>query len=61
MKPFVIIPTYNEAKNLERLVANILELHPEFNIIVVDDNSPDGTGVIADTLSEGDSRMGRIA
>ncbi|MDQ1336826.1 MAG: hypothetical protein QG552_3776 [Thermodesulfobacteriota bacterium] len=51
MNIFVIIPTFNEAKNLENLVEKIFSLHPAFNIIVVDDNSPDGTGAIADALS----------
>ena len=57
MEVFVIMPTYNEADNLERIVTKILELHPAFNIVVVDDNSPDGTGKIADTLSYNDSRI----
>lgn len=47
----IVIPTFNEAKNLERLVEKIFSLHPAFHIIVVDDNSPDGTGSIADALS----------
>jgi dolichol-phosphate mannosyltransferase len=47
----IVIPTFNEAKNLERLVEQIFSLHPAYNIIVVDDNSPDGTGDIADALS----------
>jgi dolichol-phosphate mannosyltransferase len=51
MKVCIVIPTFNEAKNLERLVDQIFSLHPAFNIIVVDDNSPDGTGDIADALS----------
>ncbi|MEO0249468.1 MAG: polyprenol monophosphomannose synthase [candidate division WOR-3 bacterium] len=51
MKVYIVIPTYNEVGNLERLLAQIFTLHPGFNIIVVDDNSPDGTGKIADALS----------
>jgi dolichol-phosphate mannosyltransferase len=51
MKPYIIIPTYNEASNLTLLVDQILELHPDFSIIIVDDNSPDGTGEIANRLS----------
>jgi dolichol-phosphate mannosyltransferase len=47
----IVIPTFNEAKNLEHLVEKIFSLHPAFHIIVVDDNSPDGTGAIADALS----------
>ena len=49
----IILPTYNEADNLERLINQILSAHPEFNIIVVDDNSPDGTGTMANSLAEG--------
>lgn len=41
----VIIPTYNEIENIERLVRNILSLQRAFHILVVDDNSPDGTAL----------------
>jgi dolichol-phosphate mannosyltransferase len=47
----IIIPTYNEAKNLESLVSAILALDAGFEILIVDDNSPDGTGEIADRLA----------
>ena len=57
MKPYIVMPTYNEAANLARLVDQIFELHPHFNIIIVDDHSPDGTGAIADDLSHKDSRI----
>jgi len=57
MKVYIIIPTYNEAENLESIVERVLALHPMFNIIVVDDNSPDGTGAIADDLSKKDHRI----
>jgi dolichol-phosphate mannosyltransferase len=60
MKVYVIIPTYNEAENLESIVERVLSLHPMFNIIVVDDNSPDGTGEIADDLSKKDHRIHAI-
>jgi dolichol-phosphate mannosyltransferase len=54
---WVILPTYNEAENLERIVAAILERLPESGrVLVVDDNSPDGTGEIADRLAEGNER-----
>lgn len=52
MSTFIVIPTYNEADNLEPLVHRILVAYPEFRIVVVDDNSPDGTGIIADRLAE---------
>ena len=60
MKVYIIIPTYNEAENLESIVERVLSLHPMFNIIVVDDNSPDGTGKIADDLSKKDHRIHAI-
>ena len=44
----VIIPTYNEADNIDDLITQILALSPEIGVIVVDDNSPDGTGTLAD-------------
>lgn len=40
----VVIPTYNENENIERLLRNVFSLQREFHILVVDDNSPDGTG-----------------
>jgi len=57
---YVVIPTYNEAENLELLVNQVLALQPTFNIIVVDDNSPDGTGRIAETISCNDPRVSVI-
>jgi dolichol-phosphate mannosyltransferase len=42
-KALVVIPTYNEIENIDRLLLNIFSLQREFNILVVDDNSPDGT------------------
>jgi dolichol-phosphate mannosyltransferase len=49
---WVILPTYNEAENLERLVNAVLEQLPESGrVLVVDDNSPDGTGEIAARLA----------
>ena len=60
MNTTIVIPTYNEAENIEPLIKQILELHPDFNIIVVDDNSPDGTGKIADALAEKDTRISVI-
>lgn len=57
MKIFIVIPTYNEAENIESLIRKIFISHPDFNIIVVDDNSPDGTGAIVDALSAKDSRI----
>lgn len=52
MKTAVIIPTYNESDNIETLVREILALGVINEIIIVDDNSPDGTGEIADELAK---------
>lgn len=52
MPTLVIVPTYNEAENLEPLVESLLSLDIGLNILVVDDNSPDGTGDIAAHLSQ---------
>lgn len=40
----VIIPTYNEKENIEKMMTKVMSLLPEFHLLVVDDNSPDGTG-----------------
>lgn len=47
----IIIPTYNEAENLPKLVSALFSLNLNLRLLIVDDNSPDGTGEIADTLS----------
>ena len=51
MKAIVVLPTYNESENLARIVQLIREQPGGFHILVVDDNSPDGTGVLADQLA----------
>lgn len=51
MHDIVVIPTYNEAENIPLLVSELLALEPPVDVIVVDDNSPDGTGELADTLA----------
>lgn len=51
-KIFVVITVYNEKENLPALIPQVLEKDDRISIIVVDDNSPDGTGKIADQLSE---------
>lgn len=55
-----IIPTYNEAKNLPKLVSALFALPLDLNILVVDDNSPDGTGRIADDLAAGNPQRVRV-
>ena len=49
----IVLPTYNEAENLPKLVSVLLSLPLDLSVLVVDDHSPDGTGEIADQLSEG--------
>jgi dolichol-phosphate mannosyltransferase len=56
-KTLIILPTYNEIENLEALVGEILDTGP-YDILIVDDNSPDGTGDLADRLSE--HHQGRV-
>ncbi len=51
MKIAVVLPTYNEAENLPRLVSALFMLPLDLSVLVVDDNSPDGTGQIADDLN----------
>jgi dolichol-phosphate mannosyltransferase len=53
----VIIPTYNEAENLRHIVDRVRYAVPEADVLVADDNSPDGTGEIADELAAADSRV----
>ena len=53
----VVIPTYNEAENLPLIVPQVLEQDPCLEILIVDDNSPDGTGSIADELAESTGRV----
>jgi dolichol-phosphate mannosyltransferase len=50
-RSLVIVPTYNEAENLEPLVSAVLALDAGVEILIIDDNSPDGTGEIADRLA----------
>ena len=52
-KSVVVIPTYNEAENLPALIAELRALAvPDLSVLIVDDNSPDGTGRVADALAE---------
>lgn len=53
----VIIPTYDEAENLPRIVPRVLEQDARIDVLVVDDASPDGTGEIADRLAETEPRI----
>lgn len=53
----VVIPTFNERDNLAKIVARIRNSVPDGHLLVVDDNSPDGTGQVADDLAAADPRV----
>jgi len=53
----VVIPTYNERDNLEPIVSRVRAAVPAADVLVVDDNSPDGTGEIADKLAASDASV----
>ena len=53
----VIVPTYNERENIELIVERLHASVPAAHVLVVDDNSPDGTGKIADELAAADERV----
>lgn len=57
MKSLVIVPTYNERENIEDLSKEILIQDPGIEVLIVDDNSPDGTGALADELSQKSPRI----
>lgn len=56
----VVIPTYNEYDNIRPIVRRILD-EPRFRILVVDDNSPDGTGQVVEELSRDEPRLGLLS
>ncbi|MFJ9413144.1 polyprenol monophosphomannose synthase [Streptomyces sp. NPDC101227] len=53
----VIIPTYNEAENIKPIVSRVRSAVPEAHVLVADDNSPDGTGKLADELAAEDDHV----
>lgn len=56
-RALVIVPTYNEARNLPQIVPSILSQDRRLEVLVVDDNSPDGTGKLADGMAAHDDRI----
>ncbi len=56
-KPLVLIPTYNEKDNVQRAVTGVRAAVPQADVLVLDDNSPDGTGALADEIAAGDPRV----
>jgi dolichol-phosphate mannosyltransferase len=53
----VVLPTYDERENLPRIVPAILAASPILDVLVVDDNSPDGTGALADAMAKEEPRV----
>lgn len=53
----IILPTYNEKENIEKMIHAVLPLDERIDVLIVDDNSPDGTGEIAEGLAGEDSRV----
>ena len=56
-KTLVVIPTFNERESLPIIVAAVRQTEPSIDILIVDDNSPDGTGEVADGLSSSDNSV----
>jgi dolichol-phosphate mannosyltransferase len=52
VKTLIVIPTYNERENIASLIDDVLRVAPEVDILVIDDNSPDGTGALVDEIAE---------
>ena len=57
LKTLVIMPTYNEAENIGNIAGHLLATVPEVSLLIVDDNSPDGTGKIADAMAAENPRV----
>jgi dolichol-phosphate mannosyltransferase len=51
VRTLIVIPTYNERENIASLIEDVLRAAPQADILVIDDNSPDGTGQLIDTIS----------
>ena len=56
-RPLVVIPTFNERENVAAIVGRVRAAVPEASVLVVDDNSPDGTGALADELAAADASV----
>jgi len=53
----VIIPTYNESENIARIISRTRSAVPDAHILIADDNSPDGTGKLADEIASTDDHV----
>lgn len=56
-KTLIVVPTYNEIGNIRQIYEKIFKSVKDLNLLIVDDNSPDGTGVAADKLAKKDKRV----
>ena len=56
-RTLVVVPTYNERANIAEIIARVLRSAPGIDVLVVDDNSPDGTGALASALASGHDRI----
>lgn len=57
MKALIVIPTYNELENIEQIVSAVFAAHAAVDILIVDDNSPDGTGAAVKQMMQTESRL----
>ncbi len=57
MRTLVVVPTYNEAESIRPIIARIRAAVPDAHVLIVDDNSPDGTGLIGDELAAADGHI----
>jgi dolichol-phosphate mannosyltransferase len=57
VRALVVVPTYNEKENIEGIIAEVLAQGDDIEILIVDDNSPDGTGEIVDSAAEAETRV----
>lgn len=56
-KTLVLMPTFNEISTLESSVKHLISTNPDLDVLVIDDNSPDGTGYLADQLAKNNGRV----
>jgi dolichol-phosphate mannosyltransferase len=57
MKLLIVIPTYNEIENIESLIVSIFQYSPQANILIIDDNSPDGTASVVEKIMENNASV----
>ncbi|MDX2026455.1 glycosyltransferase, partial [Microcella sp.] len=57
MRTLVVVPTYNEAESIRPIIARIRAALPDASVLIVDDNSPDGTGRLADDIAAADHQV----